>query len=176
MKVFLLRHGETNYNVLGIGNENPLKLVYLNKNGIKQTEQVAERLRNEKISVIIVSEFPRTKQTAEIINKYHRAIIHVDSRLNEVMAGFEGKSPKPYEDAVRKGKFELSHRGWESFAEEKARVIEFLKDLKKTNFNTVLVVSHGDPIRIMRGYFENLSDEQVAKITVNNCELFSYEI
>ena len=52
--------------------------------GEKQTELLAQRLKNEKISAIVSSPYLRCIHTAEIINKYHNLEIKEDSRFNEI--------------------------------------------------------------------------------------------
>ena len=65
--ICLVRHGETDWNVLG-------KLqgrtdIRLNKSGILQAEECSEYLKSLQWDVIITSPLKRAKQTAEIINK-----------------------------------------------------------------------------------------------------------
>ena len=52
--------------------------------GEKQTELLAQRLKNEKISAIVSSPYLRCIHTAEIINKYHNIQIKQDCRFNEI--------------------------------------------------------------------------------------------
>ena len=65
--ICLVRHGETDWNVLG-------KLqgrtdIPLNESGILQAEECSEFLKSLQWDVIITSPLKRAKQTAEIINK-----------------------------------------------------------------------------------------------------------
>ena len=92
MKFYFIRHGQSNYNVKNLCNDDPKKRVYLTALGKKQAENARERLKNENIEVIYISELPRTKQTAHIINKSHKVPIKVDARINERKTGFEGRS------------------------------------------------------------------------------------
>ena len=45
MKVYVARHAETNYNILGLCNDSPLVDVYLTLKGIKQGKELAESLK-----------------------------------------------------------------------------------------------------------------------------------
>jgi len=67
-KFILLRHGESENNVLKIkaGGSNKYGLT---KKGVKQCEAVAKDLKNQEIDFIITSPIKRAKQTTEIINK-----------------------------------------------------------------------------------------------------------
>jgi len=176
LKLYVARHGQTNYNVLGLCNDDPKKDVHLTKLGVKQSEELAEKLRNKKIDLIIVSELPRTRETAEIINKHHKAPILVDKRLNDRKTGFEGKPVSEFQKAVEPDRLRLKFGDGESFLEEKERVLSFLEDLKKVEANSVLVVTHSEPIQIINGYFKKLSDEEMLATKIKNCQLLEYNL
>ena len=69
MKIFLIRHGETESNknriIQGKIDEG------LSKKGIKQAECLADRLKDEKIDLIISSEYKRAAETADKIKSQH---------------------------------------------------------------------------------------------------------
>lgn len=161
MKAFFVRHGQSNYNLKDLCNDDPKKDVHLTPLGIKQSEEIAERLRDKGFEVIFVSEFSRTRQTAEIINKYHNAPIRVDTRTNERISGFEGKPTSEFEKHISKDRFHIKPKNGESFQEEKKRVFSFLEGLKEMKYDSVLVVTHGDNLVIVSGYFNKLSDEEM---------------
>ena len=79
MKVVVVRHGQTNYNVVGLYNVDPTVDVFLTKVGIGEAKQLAEQFKNEPFDAIFVSELPRTRQTAEYINQFHNLPILVDA-------------------------------------------------------------------------------------------------
>src|SRR3989344_5432498 len=89
MKVYVARHAETNYNVLGLCNDSPDVDVHLTSKGIEQAELLAKTLKDVKFGLIITSDFPRTKQTAKIVNRHHDTPTISDSRINDVLTGFE---------------------------------------------------------------------------------------
>ena len=175
MKLYFLRHGQSTYNVKDLCNGNPRKPVFLTELGKTQIEKAREKLENEKLEVIFVSQFPRTKESAKIINKEHNIKIKIDKRINDRKTGFEGKSYYDYIKAIEKDKFFIKLKGGESFQEEKKRVFSFLKDLIKKHYNTVLVVTHEEIIKIVNGYFNKLSDEQMFRIKVDNGRIMKFE-
>jgi probable phosphoglycerate mutase len=67
MKLYLIRHGETQYNrdglVQGWVDSN------LTETGISQAKKVAEKLNDKKIEIIFCSDLGRAYQTAKIISK-----------------------------------------------------------------------------------------------------------
>ena len=119
MKIYFARHGQTNYNLKNLCNDDISKDVHLTELGKKQAQDVGEKLKNEKIEVIFVSELRRTRQTAEIINKCHNAPIRADSRINDRKTGFEGKSYFDFLKVIESDLFNMKINNGESFKEEK---------------------------------------------------------
>src|ERR1035437_9048162 len=107
MKIYLARHGLTNYNELGLCNADPSVDVHLSQTGLKQANDLAEALKGAKFDQIFISELKRTGQTANIINKFHDDPIKVDPRLNDNLTGYEGNPAKDYYAAL-----EASGRKW----------------------------------------------------------------
>lgn len=91
--IYVARHGETEYNRLGkyTGRTD----IPLNENGIKQAEQLAEKLKNEKIDIAVCSSLLRAKQTAEIILENRNIKLIAEDGLKEIGMGvLEGKNIK----------------------------------------------------------------------------------
>lgn len=176
MKAFFVRHGQTNYNLKDLCNDDPKKDVHLTELGKRQAEEVAEKLRNEKIGVIFISELPRTRETAEIINRFHGAPIKVDKRLNDRKTGFEGRPVSEFDDAVKKDALNTKPRGGESFMEEKKRVVSFIKSLKRMKYKGVVVITHSEPLKIINAYFGGLSDTETPDLHVGNCEIAERDV
>ncbi|MDD5178260.1 MAG: histidine phosphatase family protein [Candidatus Nanoarchaeia archaeon] len=174
MKIFFVRHGKTNYNEKHLCNDDPTKKVYLTELGLNQAKEVAEKLKGKKIEKIFISELPRTKQTAEIINKFHGVSIEVDPRINDRKTGFEGKPEEEFHRFIEKDLFGMHAPGGESFQDEKQRIFSFLESLKKMPLENLLVVSHHETMKIIIGFFENLTDEEMWHRRVSNCEVLEY--
>jgi broad specificity phosphatase PhoE len=131
MKIYLARHGLTNYNELGLCNSHPSTDVHLSRVGLIQADDLAEKLKKAKIDQIFVSELKRTQQTSNIINRYHDAPIQVDPRLNDNLTGYEGKPVKDYYAALAASEHKWTARlnGGESLEDVKERTQSFIKDL-----------------------------------------------
>jgi probable phosphoglycerate mutase len=69
MKVYFVRHGQTNYNVLDFCNDDITKDVHLTDLGNQQAKIVAEKLKGIKLDLVFISELPRTRETASIITR-----------------------------------------------------------------------------------------------------------
>ena len=48
--------------------------------------------------------------------------------------------------------------------------------VKNNKYNTILIVTHGEPIQIIKGYFDNLNNKEMLNITINNCSIHKYKI
>ncbi|MBD3209395.1 histidine phosphatase family protein [Candidatus Woesearchaeota archaeon] len=147
IRLFLLRHGQTEANVAQINQGHlPGKLSPL---GEQQAQQIAERLRPEKFDIIIVSDLRRAKQTAApIIATHPEAKVIYEPRIRERNQGvFEGKPIGSFQDhAARLGVDVVTFQpeGGESIAMMQGRAARFFDDLvKEHKSKTVLVVSHG---------------------------------
>ncbi|MEI7522254.1 MAG: histidine phosphatase family protein [Candidatus Saccharibacteria bacterium] len=174
MKVYIARHAETNYNVRGLCNDSPKVDVYLTDKGTEQAELLAESLKGAKFELVITSEFPRTKETARIVNQHHNAPTIEDSRINDVLTGFEGKPVSEFREARRSAdsRWTVRLNNGESFEDEKLRVVAFLQDLKQRSETSVLVVTHQAIARIIYAISNNLPNEKVDELEVSNTHSF----
>ncbi len=175
MNIRFVRHGQTNYNILDLCNDDPSKDVHLTKLGKQQAEQVKTKLSNIKFDAVYISELPRTRETAEIITGNQKITFQVEPRLNDRKTGFDSKPASDFFNAIKSDIFNLRLNGGESFQEEKNRIYNFLEELKKTTYQTILVVAHSETLQIVNGFFHNLSDEEMWKIKIDNCEVLEFE-
>jgi alpha-ribazole phosphatase len=175
MRVCFMRHGQSNYNLKRLCNDDPRKDVHLTPLGRKQAEEVAEKLRDRGFEVVFISEFPRSRETAEIVNRYHNAPVRVDSRINDRKTGLEGRTFSEFLKALGTDIFNSRLEGGESFREEKRRVCSFLRDLKGMDYGSVLVVTHGEIMKVINGYFRKLSDRDAWSVKVGNCQVMEFD-
>ena len=158
--LYLLRHGETEWNVKKINQGQSESS--LTKVGIKQARKTAKKLKNVKFDAIFSSDLSRTRRTAEIIKLDRELDLQTSKLLRERSYGsFEGKHFDVLKSLL---KDKLAER--ESLSEEKSwsfkladdietdevlasRFINHLKEISVAYPNKiVLVVSHGGPIQI----------------------------
>lgn len=69
MRIYFLRHGESEANVAGVISDDPGKAYPLTPMGIAQAEVAAQELLEVPFSHIYVSEHHRTRETAEVLVK-----------------------------------------------------------------------------------------------------------
>lgn len=177
MKLFIIRHGESEANAKGIHQGQRID-TSLSKLGRSQAKKLAKRLKNEKIEVIYTSDLKRAKETAEEINKFHQVKLISDRRLREFDMGdfteIENKWEifQKYKEEESKKKsierYKVSPPNGESEWQHFLRVEEFLGDLLKTNYKSIVVVAHGGTNKIFFGLTNYTSREKMYEIPQKN--------
>ena len=175
MRLYLMRHGQTDYNVRGLCNDDPNQGVRLTALGVAQATAAAEDLRDAPLDQIVVSELPRTYQTAEIVNRYHQVLIVVRAELNDIRSGFEGRPVADYFAAVGAERLSLRPPGGESMRDYQARVLPVLDWLRRQPWNTVLIVAHEETLRVLVAALRGLTAEQMLALKFGNCEIVKFE-
>ncbi len=178
MKIYLARHGRTNYNDLDYCNSDPSVDVHLTAEGIKQAETLAAKLKDMFIDRIFVSELRRTQQTADIVNQFHHVVIEVEPLLNDHRSGYEGKPAKLLSEAMdaAENKWTARFNGGESIEDMKQRVADFLNNLKTKPYDAVLVVTSGWVIRMAAAILQNISNEEAWMVDVEQGDYLQFEI
>ncbi|HLP97807.1 MAG TPA: histidine phosphatase family protein [Sideroxyarcus sp.] len=175
MKLFLVRHGESEGNVKYEINDDPKRIVNLTARGRAQAEAAAERLRNIPFTHAYVSQFPRAQQTAAILLRHHALQPSIDARLNERISGMDGLPVKVFSDCVRADYLRTKPPRGESFLEQMERLRSFLDEIARRHPNgTVLVVSHENPIVAVLTLLSD-TPEQTALHKLDNCEVVELE-
>lgn len=175
MNIYCMRHGRTNYNDLGLCNDDPGQHVHLPELGIAQAQSAALALRDVAFERMIVSPLPRTRQTAEIVNRYHDVPIEVHDDIADLRSGFDGKPVADYFAAISHDPLRACVNGGESLLDHKQRVLRFIDWLKVQQDKTLLVVAHEETMRVFVAYFEGgVEDSQLRDIHVGNCEYRHY--
>jgi len=155
MRLIATRHAETNYNVKDIVNYDPTIDVHLTSNGIKQAEALAEQLKDFKFDALYISQLRRTKQTADIINRYHGLNLTINELLDDTKNGFEGRlygEAKAWRDS-QPDPVNARYLGkYESVADMTKRVQKFLDYIKQhhENDDTVLAITSSHIIKQLR--------------------------
>ena len=168
--IYIIRHGQTDYNVLGkiTGRID----ISLNDNGIKEAYEVKDILKNVKFDYVFSSPLKRTIETAKIIA--NKKIIS-DERLIERFNGeLEGKKknelPKNFD-------FKSSDYNMEPVSLVAERVRSFFDEIiKKYPKKNILVVTHGGVIINIRYYFEGRPKSgSYEEYITGNCKILKYE-
>ena len=157
MKIYLIRHGESEGNAKNIrqGADVPLT-----EQGIKQAEFLATRLMDLPIDLIISSPYLRTKQTAEVISNKLKKEINFSNLFTEK------KKPTEIEgllvgdekgDAIMKETWKnfftpgYHYADEENFEDLKERAIKAADFLEQQKAEHIVVVTHGWFLRFFLG-------------------------
>ena len=177
MSLLITRHGQTDLNLKRIvQGKSDIKL---NKVGIEQAEELAKKLANEPIDLIICSPLVRAKQTAEIINRNRNIPIIYDNSISEIdYGGFEG---------MELADFNLSSF-WNYYSNDEYQSAENIKDFFKRVYEfldrlateqpekNILLVAHGGISIAVNCYFNGIpASGEVLKMGLHNCEYTKYE-
>ena len=181
MKLFVVRHGETDWNskMLACGVSEAL----LTEKGKNQAKELAERLAAEqdknKISLIYVSPLKRAIATAAYIEKTLGIKAKIDERLKEINFGdFEMKKWRTSEFLhIHKNPF-LKFPGGESFAQVAHRAYSMIEEVKRehTSNGNVLFVCHGILTAAIYTYFKPFSSEELLRLEIKNCQLLEFDL
>lgn len=165
-----MRHGTSGANEEGIIASNPAigtSHYGLTRAGKEEVRVAVERARNKQMldpsTLIVASDFVRTKETAEIaadVLGIPQTRIILTSKLRERSFGtLDGGSTTQYETVWEKDSADASHKEWsvESIDEVRGRALSLIADLeRKYATTTILLVSHGDTLQILQTAFQNV--------------------
>lgn len=172
MRLILVRHGETleNRRKITQGQLN----TQLTSEGTKQAKKVAQRLKDEYIDIAFSSDLDRALDTCYEILKFHNNTqLFKTKTLREWTKGvFEGKSSIEKDKSMKNSTtsfYKWSPKGGESLTDVWKRVISFLEKIKKEYPNkTVLISTHGKPIRCIISHLQNKTIETINEHNVKN--------
>jgi alpha-ribazole phosphatase len=154
-RLLLIRHGQTRlFKTDRFWGHTDIEL---SVTGIKQAEQLRDRLARIKIDTVYTSTLVRATATAEIIAARHKLQVNALPELCECSFGYaEGLTFKEITQRYPELGVELaagkaiSFPGGESLERLNERVRKFLEKLKQNKPDArIIVVAHGGPLRLM---------------------------
>jgi len=188
-KLVLIRHHESEWNKLG--KWTGLTDVHLTPYGFEESEEMGKKIRDISFDHAFASMQVRSIETlASILTVNHvdpkLPIEHI-SALNERDYGdYTGKNKWDMEKVLGEKKFDELRRGWNypvphgetlKMVYERAvpfflqRVLPILREGKN-----VLIVSHGNTIRSLMKYIENIPDSDVPEIEMPFGGILFYDL
>jgi broad specificity phosphatase PhoE len=154
--LILVRHGLTDWNEQGrlMGRSD----IELNARGRAQVEAVADALHRVPVRSIFSSPQRRAQQTAAAIARPHQLPVHTEAALAEVWLGrWQGLTWNDIREDPDVARC-LADPTYVSDALEPGtavheRVVGFVEGLRSDADETVVLVSHGDPLRILLAHY-----------------------
>lgn len=187
-KLIIVRHGESEWNARGVWTGSTD--VHLSKKGYKEAELLGEKMADIHFDEAFCSQQIRALETLEGIldaSKQYDVPYERSSALNERDYGdFTGKNKWQVQQAVGDAEFQRIRRGWdhpvangETLKAVYERVVPFydfkiLPELKK--HKNVLVVAHGNSIRALIKYIEEISDADIEKTEMIFGDILIYDV
>lgn len=177
-RVLLIRHGESQWNAVGRwqGHGGP----GLSPRGRRQAKVVADVVAaaEPQVRLIASSDLPRTVETAEPTADVLGVSPVLDARLREIDVGWwsglttaEVAAKDPEALAALEAGEDIPRGGAETAGALRARVVEAVDEITATcDGGTVVVFSHGGPVRALVGHLLGLSVAQQRTLSgPDNC-------
>ncbi len=186
--LILVRHGESLWNAKGVWTG--LTDISLTEKGRQEARFAGESLKNIRLDIAFTSVLKRAKETLDEIKK----VLNLNFLLS---IENEALNERDYGDLTGKNKWEIQkqfgqerflqiRRGWntpipngETLKDVYNRVVPYFQNnilprLKEGK--NVLVVAHGNSLRALVKYLENISDNDVERLEIATGEIYIYEI
>jgi broad specificity phosphatase PhoE len=147
-RALFVRHGESIFSAKALVNGDPSVICGLTELGRRQARQLGERLEGEPIALCVVTEFPRTTETADLVLAGRDVPRLVVAELNDPFYGnFEGKGLADYRAwASTHGPEDAPPGGGETRLAIVTRYVRGFRILLERTESTLLVVCHSLPI------------------------------
>ncbi len=165
-RYIVVRHGGAENNLKDICDSDAMKSVFnLTLEGRVQVEALAKKLKKEKIDIVFSSDFPRTKETAEILQSIlGLGKINLDARLREINVGdFNGQPDKDYQNFCKDyaEKFVKRPPQGENLTDLRSRLFDFVNEKEKEfSGKTFLIVSHEYSIWMLASILEGWGNRE----------------
>lgn len=182
MKLYLIRHGETDWNKEGRlqGRVN----IPLNETGRKQVKELRNKLSGVDFDICISSPLKRARETAEMIVDGRCKILFDDRIIERDFGEFDGMMVKDWEDSAGEVdtwdlKINWGEQGYEPARMVLARAKDFLDDIRKKyppEFR-IAIVAHGSLLKALHYNIVGYTDEtNFHEFYFKNAEMKEYEI
>lgn len=175
--LFLIRHGETEWNVEGRyqGQADPP----LNEHGLRQATELSERLGQVDLELLYTSPLLRSEQTAEIISRKLAIPIYKDERLMEINQGdwqtrLRSEIEELYPDLFKRWEiepWEVTPPGGESLQQVRQRVFAAIDELLQIHAGKRIgIVSHRIPIALIKMRYQGLDPDVIRLLKLSNAD------
>ncbi len=189
--LILIRHQESEWNKLG--KWTGFVDIGLSEDGKLKAKEIGEKIKDFKFDDIFISTLKRTKETLDQIISQREdkdeciSKIEISSAINERDYGdYTGKNKWEIEKEVGEEEFKRIRRGFSHpipggetlkmvYERSVPFYIEKILPLIKKNKN-VLIVAHGNSIRSLIKYIENISDEDISNVEMNFGDVLIYKV
>lgn len=183
----LVRHGESEWNAKGLWTG--WTDIGLSEKGIEEARKAGASLRDVKFDLAYTSKLIRAHQTLSEIEKVLNTTLPTtqNEALNERDYGdYTGKDKWDLKKQFGDEKFHELRRGWdtpipngETLKDVYNRVVPYyLAEIepKLRAGENILISAHGNSLRALVKYLDNISDSDIANLDIPTGEVYVYEI
>ena len=144
---------------------------HLSEEGIRQAQNLGQKLIGKNIEIIFCSPRIRAQETAKIVNENIGVPLEIDRNIRErnhygILTGMiksEAKKKYPLDVEKVKNVHDVASGG-ENYQDFKNRITKSWNKLINSNHHVIGVVSHGGPIKLI---FREIL--KVGEIKINDC-------
>lgn len=176
MRVDVVRHGESEYNLRRLCNDDPARPVHLTVRGRVQAIAAAEQLNTYRVDAIYASPLPRARETAALIGERLGLAVTLDDRLADIRSGYEGRPVADYQAAIAHDPLNARPNGGESLLDYRARVTGFLAWLRQQSHAHVVLVCHEETLRVLRSEAEGIAPADAIDLAFGNGEIYAFAL
>jgi probable phosphoglycerate mutase len=147
-RALFVRHGESEFSARALVNGDPTVASGLTELGRRQAKQLGERLSGEPIDLCVVTEFPRTRETADLVLGDRQVPRLVVADLNDPFYGaFEGGPLSAYRAwAAAHGPVDEPPGGGETRLAIAERYVRGFRTILERPEESIIAVCHSLPI------------------------------
>lgn len=179
MKLYFIRHGQTDWNIRGMIQGS--KDTELNEAGIRQAEELSSRIISSGItfSKIYTSRQKRALTTAQILSNAVSVEYLPAEGLEEINLGdWEGLSwrevrenyPAEYEEWYHKRRYTRAPNG-EAYQDMLERALKAIHTIIKANIEDVAIVTHSAVIMCLQCYITDTPFNEMGKFKSENADI-----
>lgn len=177
MKLYVVRHGQTDKNALGLVQGDTES--DLTEKGREEAKALQELVKSLDVDVVVSSPLRRALDTAKLVTNNEKEII-VDDRLIERDFGLSEGKPVDEELTVKYWNFKLNTdiNQVEKVQDLMFRITEFIEDMRnRYDDKKVLVVAHSAILRAIHYAINGIpEDGDLLKIEIPNLRIIEYDI
>ncbi|MDO8658317.1 MAG: 2,3-diphosphoglycerate-dependent phosphoglycerate mutase [Candidatus Levybacteria bacterium] len=183
--LILVRHGESVWNAKGLWTG--WTDVSLSEKGREEGKKAGSALKDIKIGIAYTSKLKRASETLDEILKELNLKIPVikNEALNEKNYGdYTGRNKWEIKKELGEDEFQKIRRSWdypipngESLKDVYERVVPYYRNEilpELISGKNVIVSAHGNSLRALVKYLDNISDEDISKLEIATGEIYIY--
>lgn len=186
--LILVRHGESIWNAKGLWTG--FTDISLSEKGKAQAKKAGLAIFDIPIHIAFTSDLKRSKETLEeildVLSIKHLPVYESPNLKERDYGDFTGKNKWEIEKEYGKEQFLKWRRGWnepipggETLKDVYERVVPYYKEHilpKLLAGKNVLISAHGNSLRALIKYLEDISDEKISEIEMEVGDVYVYEI